>query len=583
MRKIVMVILYLVLSTSLNGEENRGCPIACIAGTGKRSDFCNLDVKGLLTTKNLCVQGDTQIQGDLTLCGTINGSFTAVTGPAGATGATGSLDTTSPLFLSNTGDAMGCTGGNPALRVAGGVLIGGNLGVSGNIEACGFINTSVDYRLGGTTILIEDLEDEGNLSVGFGTNNVANGEDNTAVGFQALASNISGDANTAVGFFALESNTIGSDNVAVGAESLANNIDGNTNVAIGFRSMVNNTSGLNNVAVGAASLLSNISGLGNVAVGFSALFANTTGINNIAVGPLTLANNTIGASNIGMGFSALLFNTQGINNIGIGSLALAKNISGADNISIGTNALASNIIGNRNIAIGPSVLANHPNGSDNIAVGREALVVITNGDNNVALGSQALNSLIQGDNNIAIGDDAGSAMLNPSDNNIIIGNIGMDGDNGVIRIGGGVHTNCFIQGIFGVTPAGAPEQVIIDANGELGSMAILPSSNIYKKDIQPLGSTTEKLMQLQPVEFSYIHDQNNARHFGLIAEEVEKIYPEIIQYTKDGTIYTINYIELIPLLLHQIQIIEQQRQNEHKELIQMRAIMQTLLACPAIG
>ena len=125
-----------------------------------------------------------------------------------------------------------------------------------------------------------------------------------------------------------------------------------------------------------------------------------------------------------------------------------------------------------------------------------------------------------------------------------------------VRIG--AQTSCYIAGIFSAITGAGYAPVYVNSSNQLAAAA---SSRNYKKDIESLDSQSEKMLKLRPVSFIYKHDSQNNKQFGLIAEEVNEIYPELIVHDEAGGIFTINYIELIPLLLKQIQESEKQIQE----------------------
>src|SRR5262249_32645516 len=137
--------------------------------------------------------------------------------------------------------------------------------------------------------------------------------------------------------------------------------------------------------------------------------------------------------------------------------------------------------------------------------------------------------------------------------NIAIGSPGDSADSGVIRIGtAGNQGATYIAGINGVTSSKGVA-VYINANGQLGT---LTSSERFKYDIHSLGAQSEKLMQLRPVAFRYKEAAEDGTHpiqYGLIAEEVAKIYPDMVQYDKEGKPFTIYYQQLTPMMLNELQ------------------------------
>jgi hypothetical protein len=169
----------------------------------------------------------------------------------------------------------------------------------------------------------------------------------------------------------------------------------------------------------------------------------------------------------------------------------------------------------------------------------------TAGSNNNAQGYLALENNTTGNYNIAIGRYAG-INLTTGDNNIDIGNPGVAGEGGVIRIGSAASAT-YIDGITNSTITGAA--VYVTSSGRLG---VLASSELYKTQISSMGSTA-KLAQLRPVSFHLKSEPNGAVQYGLIAEEVDKVYPELVIHDAAGKIQGVRYDELAPILLSEVQ------------------------------
>ena len=240
--------------------------------------------------------------------------------------------------------------------------------------------------------------------------------------------------------------------------------------------------------------------------------------------------------------------------------------------AVGAHSLRHNTTGRDNVALGDSALEANTTGSNNTAAGW-ALYINTTGSNNTAIGSQALNANTIGNNNIALGFSAGLA-LTAGDNNIYIGNNGEASESGTIRIGTlGTHTDTYIQGINGATIAGAGATVLVDAVGKLGTV---PSSSRFKDDIQNLPDQSERVMQLRPVDFVFKNDPAAARHLGLIAEEVAQVYPNMIIYDRDGQVYSIQYMHLIPILLQQVQQLKEENKEQTEAIKRLYALVTTV-------
>jgi trimeric autotransporter adhesin len=327
------------------------------------------------------------------------------------------------------------------------------------------------------------------LTTGFG---------NTAHGFQALFSATTGSNNVAAGANALFSNTTGSYNTSNGSGALEKSTIGTANTANGFQALYNNISGSNNTADGVVALYSNTSGFANIANGNGALFGNTTGINNVAIGLDALYSNTTGRSNTANGYTTLFSNATGINNTASGASALQSNTSGSNNTAIGNAALGNN----------------------------------RSGSHNIALGNQAGRHLTTGDGNIDIG------------------NGGVAGEAGTIRVGEpGNQTTTFIAGISGTTVAGGVG-VVIDSNGHLGTIV---SSERFKDGIKPMDKTSEAIFSLQPVTFHYKKDLDpvGIPQFGLVAEQVAKVDPDLVARDTDGKPFTVRYEAVNAMLLNE--------------------------------
>ena len=331
---------------------------------------------------------------------------------------------------------------------------------------------------------------------------------NTAEGQNALFGLTTGVANTGVGWYSLWSNTDGSYNTAVGAGTLLFNIGDQTTFE-----------GVDNTAVGAAALLFNTTGTDNTATGVAALLNNTGGSNNTATGSFALQANTTGNLNTATGLSALFSNTTGTGNTAEGGDALALNTTGGGNTAIGTGALGSNATGNGNIAVG----------------------------------SAAGHDLTTGNQDIVIG--------NPN---------AVAGESNTIRIGGSLsQTRAFIAGIRGVaTGNNDAVNVVIDSDGQLGTVS---SSRRFKKEIKPMEAASEAILALKPVTFHYKSDKTNRSEFGLIAEEVAEINPDLVARDENSEIYTVRYEAVNAMLLNEFLKEHRKNQEQQATIIQLKS------------
>jgi hypothetical protein len=380
----------------------------------------------------------------------------------------------------------------------------------------------------------------------------ANG--NTAMGGNALLSLTTGLYNTAVGGHALVANSSGVDNTAVGLNALYNNT-ADANTAVGFAALASNTSGTLNSAVGAGALFHNTSGSNNSALGQNALFSNTTGLFNTASGTESLQATTTGQYNTASGFQSLYSNSTGDGNTAVGATALLSNTSAYNNSAFGSAALHGNTTGTQNNGFGAYSLHQNTGGSNNVAVGYSALYKNTSGSSNVALGLNAGYNLTTGSNNIDISNE------------------GAAGDSGTIKIGApSTQTKTFIAGIATAKVTGAA--VYVTSSGQLG---VLASSERYKTAIAPMGAKTGRLQQLRPVTFHLKTDPQGAVQYGLIAEEVDKVYPELVIRDDKGVIQGVRYDELAPMLLNEVQQQKAQLRAMQQQVADITQVVQTAM------
>jgi len=265
---------------------------------------------------------------------------------------------------------------------------------------------------------------------------------------------------------------------------------------------------------------------GNTAEGQNALLSLTTGGFNTAVGWFSLQSNTEGSFNTAIGAGALLFNV-GDPNSG----------EGTQNTAVGTGTLLSNTTGVNNTATGSVALLKNTTGNNNIADGVRALISNTTGSSNIAIGSSALPNNTSGNFNIAVGAGAGGGITNAF-NCIAIGHQGAD-----------VNQSCFIGNIRGAVVAPDAVAVLIDSAGKLGTTN--GSSRRFKNEIKPMDNASESILALKPVTFHYKSDKTNTPQFGLIAEQVASINPDLVMRDINGEVYTVRYDAVNAMLLNE--------------------------------
>ena len=411
---------------------------------------------------------------------------------------------------------------------------------------------------------------------GYPRNNTAEGDnalfnltednfDNTAVGYYALAG--FGVPVLGVGFY----------NTAVGSAALMNTY-GNANTATGAYALYSNQGGGGNTANGFDALLLNTIGFYNTATGVDGLSRNTSGGNNTADGCGTLMYNTTGSFNTATGYGALSSNTSGRNNTATGVRALGGNsgvgTSGNFNTAIGVDALSKNTTAGHNTATGYQALSSNTTGIQNTASGSGALLRNTTGNGNVAEGTGALQSNT-GSFNVAIGYNAG-VNLTTGSNNIDIGAVGVVGESNTLRIGSVHQTATFVVGIRGISTGNADAvPVLIDSAGQLGTAS---SSRRFKHEIKAMDKTSEAIFALKPVTFQYKSDETATPQFGLIAEDVAAVNPDLVVCDENGEIYTVRYDAVNAMLLNEF--LKEHHKNEEQEatIAQLKSGIEALTA-----
>ena len=360
------------------------------------------------------------------------------------------------------------------------------------------------------------------------------------------------------------------ENVCFGTNAGQSITTGAGNVALGKDALPDNPTGNNNTAIGEEAMRFIANGSGNIAIGRRALadFVTLTGGSEgaIAIGNFALARRNFGSDNIAIGRNAMFDNSEnsvaGSDNVAVGAGSLLHLSLGVENTAIGVNALngakatSRGLTGSYNVGVGGMALYGLRNGDNNTAVGYNALAEIFSGYRNTAMGTDALTNTTTGFRNVAVGNQAGLNVTTGSDN-IVLGtfNFGTAAEVGVIRVGNGAYQKkAFVAGIRGVTTGLAnATTVFIDGNGQLGTKK---SSREYKEDIHPIDSLSDRLGSLRPVAFRYkqaYDDGSKPVEYGLIAEEVAEVFPELVVYNQDDRPETVRYDLLSTLLVNEFQ------------------------------
>ena len=310
-------------------------------------------------------------------------------------------------------------------------------------------------------------------------------------------------------------------NTAEGQTALLSLTTGSFNTAVGFFSLRSNTEGQFNTGVGAGALLANTAHQ-NTAIGAGALLSNSTGVKNTANGAFALFNNTAGNSNTASGVGALFNNTMGFNNTAVGYNALLSNAEAGDNTAVGTTALFSN----------------------------------TTGEFNTAIGSQSLRNNVDGNSNTVIGDSAGFNITGSGNVCIGAGVNGVVGENNITRI----------RNVY--ESVATERAVYVTSDNRIGTLS---SSRRYKEEIKPMEKTSEAIHSLSPVTFRYRKevDPRRSLSFGLIAEEVGNVDPNLVTFDRDGKPETVRYEAVNAMLLNEFL-------KEHRKVQEQQAAITDL-------
>jgi len=389
---------------------------------------------------------------------------------------------------------------------------------------------------------------------------------NTAEGESALLHLAGGTYNTALGWASLGFNVIGNYNTGVGAATLLNNTADN-NTATGAGALLSNITGSGNTATGASALFSNRTGGANTAVGWRALFDNTSGGGHTAVGYSALKNTNASddfTGNTAVGSFALFNDTTGNSNVAVGWGAGLSLTTGSRNTATGSNALPRNTNGSFNTATGVDALFNNRTGQKNTANGFQALFNTTGPGHNVAIGSSALYNTTTGSFNTALGAGAGFGVTT-ADNVICIG----------ATVGANVSNSCFIGNIW--NQPGGSQAVYVNSDGKLGTQV---SSRRFKDNIKPINQASEAIHRLRPVSFRYKAEVEPTRRvgFGLIAEEVEKINPDLVSRDSEGKPLSVRYDQVNAMLLNEFLKEHRKVQEQEATIAELRKEFQSKLA-----
>jgi hypothetical protein len=477
----------------------------------------------------------------------------------------------------------------------------------------GVLQDDADFTFNGTTVTMANDASISGLTVGKGGGAVAT---NTAVGVSTFLNNTTGSAGTALGFQALAFNTTGGDNTAVGHQAAQSNTTGIVNTAIGKSALFSNTSGGLNTAIGHTALFSNTTADACVAVGYEAAYTQTTGaLYTVAIGYRALKANTSGSQNNALGFQALTANTTGANNSGFGTYALASTTTGSSNTSFGNEALRSNTTASNNTAVGYQAGYSNTTGLSNAFFGTGAGYTNATGLAQTFLGKDA-GKLSTSNSNTFVGCGAGAAVTTGTGNTIIgryDGNYGgldirtasnyivlSDGDSnprgifdgsgnflvgatavsrtGQSRIRSTSTSGALLvestgttvgAGALEVAASAAPSNTsnylivattsavdkfyvytngnVVNANNSYGSL----SDVTLKENIVDATPKLEKINSVRVVNYNLIGDEQ--KQIGVIAQELETVFPSIVEIDGKTGLKQVKYSVFVPMLIKAVQ------------------------------
>jgi len=342
---------------------------------------------------------------------------------------------------------------------------------------------------------------------------------------------------------------------------------GKYNTFFGYQAGKSTEKGYKNIFIGYRAGQENISGAWNIFIGNNAGASVTHPLSNIFIGDEAGTKITDGINNLFIGKQAGFNSTSYVSqDIFIGNSAGRSNINGGGNVYLGISAgYSSN--GSENTFIGKHTGFSNL-GSYNTFLGSESGIYTSSGSNNVCIGYSA-GRRSSGSGNVFIGYNAnntGGSTVSYS-NCIAVGDGVLVSGNNQIRIGNSSATSFYATGIYSSTTANAANLYMYSS----GRIVRSTSSKRYKKDISPLEINTSDIYKLNPVSFTEIND--NKRHFGLIAEEVAKVIPELAEFAREKDVVKGSESEeLIPDAVRYslLSVLLLQEVKKHETTIQMQ-------------
>lgn len=506
-----------------------------ITGALQGSDATSANTVNMLVKRDA---GGNFAAGTITSTGLVTNTL-QITGGSPAVGKVLTSDASGNASWQSSGASQWTTSGSDIYYNSGKVGIGTTT-PNFKIDLSG--STLVDRKIGINTKQVIYLPDQtsflGSLFVGDGGSSLSHisgweGQKNTGLGIDALGSLTSGYYNTANGYSALSFNSTGNYNTANGVFALKMNSNGFANTASGVYALYSNSSGNYNTASGFYSLYSNTSGFGNVGNGPYSLYFNTTGNTNTANGYQALYNNVAKYGSTAVGYKSM-YNADSsatsnpTYNTAIGAFSLQGSVTASANT------------GTRNTALGYLALQGMTSGSGNIGIGHNSGSAITSGNDNVIIGSNDGASIAATSNSILISDGAGTERVRIDSS----GNVGIGTTSPSYKLD--------VNGDINMVGAGRLRfggSQVCDAAG-----CISASDEKLKENIKHLDKSLEKILQIRGVEYDY-KDKikfGEGHHVGVIAQEVEKVYPEVVKTDSKTGLKAVAYDHLVAPLIEAI-------------------------------
>ena len=463
---------------------------------------------------------------------------------------------------------------------------------AGQSLTSGYFNTYTGYMAGNASTTATH-----NTFYGYqaGMNNTT-GSYNTAIGFQPGYEMTGGIRNNMIGYKAGYLTSSGTDNIFIGTEAGFGNSSGDYNIAMGFNSGHSLSGGNSNIFMGNESGYSNTNGHNNLFLGFQSGYNTIDGDNNIFIGYEAGEANTYGNNNTFMGYQSGKSNTTGNYNLFIGYSSGALNVSGQENMYIGYASGMTNSAGTGNTCLGTysgQVLT----GGENVMIGRGAGCYATSANNNVFIGSYAGYGNSTNDGNVFIGDKVGYSnvgsnklMIDNSDVNsttaLLYGDFANDEltfntTKTYVKHPLGSSYGLYIQNTYADNTDSwhfyqysSDELSLYYNTSKRGDFDITSgaytsvSDRRLKKNIKNFTGVLERVLLLEPKSYNFISQQEGDKEYiGLIAQDVEKLFPEFVHYTEEDDTYTLDYAGLSVVAIQAIKE-QEERIKRLEELVE---------------